>query len=247
MNNIYISLIVFLTLLITSCGGKSASKRVSQVQPNIFEHPSVASITEQIKAKPKDASLYFKRAKALRALQEDSLALTDLNKSIQLDSSKADYFSAIGELLFEHKDIDGSLHWFKRAIAIDPKDPVAHLKFAKMLMFINDNQKAFNEINVVLRKDPYNAEAYFLKGMVYKNMSDTNKAISSFQTSVQVDPAYQPSILQLAIIYAARKDTIALRYFDNAFATDTTQLVALHGKAMFYQEMGRMEKAKGNV
>lgn len=207
-------------------------------------HPSVASISLKIAEQPKNAALFFDRAKALSALNEDSLAINDLKTAVSLDSTKAKYMSAIGEILFDHKDIAGSVQWFKKAIALNPQDPVAHLKFAKMLLFVNDNQKAFNEINTVLRQDPYNPEAYFLKGMVYKNMNDTNKSISSFQTSVQVDPYYQPAILQLALIYAAKQDSVALQYFERAFVADSTDLTALYGKGLFYQDNGSPERAK---
>lgn len=237
--------LLIIPVVLFSCGeGKKKQTATTVVESDVFTHPSVATFTEQIAADPNNAALYFKRAKALRALQEDSIALIDFKKAISLDSSQSIYFSSIGELLFEHKDIEGSVKWFKKAIQINPKDPVAHLKFAKMLIFVNDNQKAFTEVNTVLRQDPYNAEAYFLKGVVYKNLNDTAKSISSFQTAVQVDPGYQPAILQLALIYATKKDSIALRYFDNAYAADTSQLVALYGKALFYQENGQPEKAK---
>jgi tetratricopeptide (TPR) repeat protein len=242
MNKLFPILPLLASILFCACGG--GKQRALQPTTGPYADLSIRSISGQIDANPGDAALFFKRAKAFRALGQDSVALIDFEKAVQLDSSKANYFSAIGELLFEHKDVDGSVKWFKKAIRIDPKDPVAHLKFAKMLIFINDNQKAFNEINTVLRKDPYNSEAYFLKGIVYKNMNDTGKAMSSFQTSVQVDPGYQPSILQLAILYAAKKDPIALKYFDNAYAADTTQLMAWYGKAMFYQDNGDYEKAK---
>ncbi|MFA6150072.1 MAG: tetratricopeptide repeat protein [Chitinophagaceae bacterium] len=244
MKNIYLFASIVLSICMASCG--VSGKKTDTIQPKdgVFAHPSVASISLEIEADPKNAALFFKRAKALRDLNEDSIALKDFEHAVALDSTKAKYFSAIGELLFEHKDVDGSVKWFKKAIQIDPKDPVAHLKYAKMLVFIGENQKAFTEINTVLRQDPYNSEAYFLKGVVYKTMKDTAKAISSFQTSVQVDPQYQPSILQLALIYAARQDSLSLRYFDNAYAADTTQLVALYGKAMFCQDNGQFDKAK---
>ncbi|MES2478950.1 MAG: tetratricopeptide repeat protein [Bacteroidota bacterium] len=245
MKKANILLALLWAILISSCGESSQkSQAVNSISDGVFAHPSIAPISIEIEKNPTDAALFFKRAKAFRALSEDSIALNDFKKAAELDSSKAIYFSSIGELLFEHKDVEGSVKWFRKAIQIDPKDPIAHLKFAKMLMFVNDNQKAFAEINTVLRRDPYNAEAYFLKGMVYKNINDTAKSISSFQTAVQVDPGYQPAILQLALIYAAKKDSIALRYFDNAYTADPTQMVALHGKAMFYQENGQLNKAK---
>lgn len=242
MKKLFFILPLLSAVLFCACG--NGGKRALQPVSGPYADPAIRAISGQIDATPGDAALFFKRARAFRTLGEDSVALIDLKQAVQLDSSKANYFSAIGELLFEHKDIDGSVLWFKKAIQIDPQDPVAHLKFARILIFMNDNQKAFNEVNTVLRRDPYNAEAYFLKGVVYKNLEDTAKAMSSFQTSVQVDPGYQPSILQLAILYAAQKDSIALKYFDNAYAADTMQLMPWYGKAMFYQDKGDYEKAK---
>lgn len=228
--------------LCCSCGDKKPV--VKQPVSGVFSHPSVASVSRQIDAAPDNAALFFKRGRALSDLGEDSLALNDYKKAVSLDSGKAEYYSAIGQLMFEHKDIDGSLQWFRKAIAINPKDPVAHLKFAKMLIFMNDNQKAFNEINLVLRQDPYNPEAYFLKGLTYKNLKDTAKALSSFQTSVQVEPRFYQSILQLGLLYSARKDSLALKYFDNAFAVDSSDVLPLYSKGMFFQERNELERAK---
>lgn len=244
MRNLLILLLQCSWLFWISCADDHQKSATPIQKTGVYAHPSVLSFTEQLANKPKDAALYYQRALALRSIGEDSVALLDFYQATELDSSQSKYFSAIGELLFEHKDVEGSVKWFKKAIEIDPMDPVAHLKFAKMLIFVNDNEKAFKEINTVLRRDPYNAEGYFLKGMVYKNMNDTNKSISSFQTAVQVDPGYQPAILQLAMIYAARKDDLALRYFDNAYKADTHQMVALHAKAMYLQDKKSTDLAK---
>lgn len=227
--------IASLGLLIHACSNKN-QEVTQQPQDGPFADSSIWAITKEIIKAPNQADLYFKRAQAFQKITQDSLALEDYYKAISLDSSKAMYYSAVGQLLFEHKDIEGSVKWFKKAIERDPLDPLAHLKFAKMLLFVNDNQKAFEEINTVLREDPYNPEAYFLKGMVYKNLNDTNKSISSFKTALQVNPDYAPASLQLGMIYAVLHQDIAIQYFQNAFQADSTLMVALHGKAMYYQD-----------
>jgi len=229
-------------VLAAACREHKPSFTVSK--EGVFSRPDIASITAELEKQPDNAALFFKRGAALSGIGEDSLALDDFKKAVKLDSTKAEYFSAIGQLMFEHKDISGSVEWFRKAIAINPKDPVAHLKFAKMLVFTNDNQKAFTEINIVLRQNPYNAEAYFLKGLTYKNLKDTNRAISSFQTSVQVDPMYYQSVLQLGLIYSAKQDSIALKYLDNAFAIDSTDMLPLYAKGMFFQDHNEYERAK---
>src|SRR5690606_19393220 len=103
-------------------------------------------------------------------------------QAASLDSTKAEYFSAVGDLMFEHKDISGSLPWIEKAVSLNPKDPQARLKIAKLFVFIKEYPKAFSEINTVLRQNAMNPEGYFLKGIIYKDLKDTSKAISSFQT-----------------------------------------------------------------
>lgn len=223
-----------------SCGDKT----VKQPSTGAYAVPEVASISARIEKDDQNAALYFERAKIFHGIGEDSLALSDVRRAAALDSTKAYYFSTAGEILFEHKDIEGSVRYFKKAIQLDPGDPIAHLKYAKLLMFLDKNQEAFTEINTVLRRDPYSGEAYFLKGMVYKNLKDTAKALSSFQTSVQVDPNYQPSFLQLGAIYAAKKDSLALRYFENAYRIDSSDMTGRYSQAMYYQDNGMYENAK---
>lgn len=233
--------IFFLTSLFSCRGGGGAT---GDTFSGAYGHPDIKNLSREIAEQPQNAALLFKRAQALRKLKEDSLALIDLNKAIVIDTSKAAYFSAIGELLFDHKDIDGSRIWFKKAIQRDPNDPTAHLKLAKLLLFIDENNEAFKEINIVLRQNPYQAEAYFLKGMAYKNLRDSNRALSSFQTAVQVDPVYQPALFQLARLYESRNDTLGLQYYENAYRADTSDVTPLHGKALFYQNLGHLAEAK---
>lgn len=206
--------------------------------------PEADALTKQIKADPKNAELYFKRGVLYHQLGNDSLALADFQSAVDRDSMQAKYFSAIGDLLFEHKDISGSLKWIQRAVFLNPDDEVAHLKMGKLFLFTEDYPKAFAEINTVLRTNVYNAEAYFLKGMCYKQMKDTARAISSFQTAVQSEPRYAEAHMQLAMLYEGKKDPLALKYYENAYKADSTTLEPLYGQGMYWQNQGNYAEAK---
>ncbi len=242
-NNGYYLLLLTGIMFLFSCT-QGREKGTTADVPGIFLRPGLKELTEQIQKKPQEAELYFRRGNALHRLQEDSLALNDFMMAVSLDSSKAAYYSAIGDLHFEHKDISGSIPWFQKAISINPDDPQAHLKFAKMLIYTKEYTKAFNEINTVLRQDVYNPEGYFLKGMIYKDMNDTAKAISSFQTALNVMPDYKDAIIQLGQIYAAQSDPLALQYYTNAFRLDTNDVFPLFAKGVYYQQQGQVEQAK---
>lgn len=228
--------LIFGVLLFISCNNHNGNTTSIDTAPVFQNDPNLKGITEQINQSPKDAALYFQRGKALRKMRLDTLAIKDYKKAVALDSNRAEYYSEIGDMLFEDKDIDGSIEWIQKAIAIDPKDLKAHLKIAKLFLYIKQYPKTFTEIDLVLRKDVYNPEAYFLKGMTYKDMKDTAKAMSSFQTAVQVAPDYRDAIIQLGLLYSAKRDTIALKYFDNAFKIDSTDVFPLFAKGVYYQD-----------
>jgi tetratricopeptide (TPR) repeat protein len=233
---LYILLITF----ITAC---DSNKKTGEENP-VFQQPQLKAITEKINTNPDNAGNYYQRGVILVRLGADSLALTDFKKAVSLDSNKAEYYSAIGNLLFENKDLEGSVRWIEKALAINPDDMKSHLKLAQMFLYLKEYPTAFKEINTVLRQDVYNSEAYFLKGMVYKDMKDTAKAISSFQTSVQVDPQNYDAIVQLGLMFSAKKDPLALQYFDNAWRKDTMDAFPLFARGVFYQNIGDYNKAK---
>jgi tetratricopeptide (TPR) repeat protein len=237
--------IVFLSLIalmFNSCDETSADKPL--IKNEDISSSDIEKISEDIKSKPKQASLYFKRSQMYKAMHQDSLALNDLYQAIKIDSSQSVYFSSVADILFEHKDISGSVEWIQKAIKLNPDDELAHLKIAKMFLYSGEYPKAFTEINTILRSNVYNAEAYFLKGMCYKNMNDTNKAISSFQTAVQTDPQYVDAHMQLALIYKAKNNPLALSYFENAYKADSSNMEPLYGQGMFWQDQEKFEEAK---
>ncbi|HRO43813.1 MAG TPA: tetratricopeptide repeat protein [Flavipsychrobacter sp.] len=234
---------VFVIVLVFSC--KSANNNSAPTPAHVvFKEPAVAALSDKIAKDPNNAKLYYQRGMLLHRLEEDTFAIKDFQQAAALDSTKAEYFSAVGDLMFEHKDVAGSLPWIEKALSINPSDPKARLKIAKVLVFIKEYPKAFNEINVVLRQNAMNPEGYFLKGIIYKDLKDTAKAISSFQTALQVDPGHKESLIQLGSIYAAKKDGLAVNYFDNAFKLDTTDVFPLYAKGMYFQEQEKYEEAK---
>ncbi|PZF72304.1 tetratricopeptide repeat protein [Taibaiella soli] len=239
----YIVILIAGASFLFACNDKGKKTSTTAVDA-VYERPGVKDLTDQIASDPKNAKLYYQRGNVLVRLQLDTFAIKDFQQAAKLDSTKAEYFSAVGSLMFEHKDISGSRPWLQKAMQLNPKDPRAHLKFAKLLLFLKEYPGAFDEINTVLRQDVYNPEAYFLKGRIYQDLKDTSKAISSYQTALQVAPDYRDAIIQLGTIYAAKHDQIAIKYYDNAFKLDTSDVFPLYAKGVFYQELNNMEAAK---
>ncbi len=232
-------------MLLAGCNGKNSTKTDNtDLDPVFTQDPALRNITAEIAKAPGDASLYFERGRLLQKVRQDSLALKDYKKAASLDTNQAEYYSAVGDLLFENKDITSSIEWIQKAINKKPDDRKAHLKIAKLFLYLQDYPRAFAEINIVLRKNVYDPEAYFLKGMIYKDMKDTAKAISNFQTAVQVAPDYRNAVVQLGVLYSAKKDPIAIKYLDNAYAMDTTDVFPIFARGVYYQDNKDFARAK---
>ena len=231
-------------LFFAFCKNPAKNNGAENSNPIFKSQPALQKITEQIIKSPADAELYYRRGEILQGMQLDSLAVKDYIKASDLDTNKAMYYSAVGNLLFENKDITGSLKWIQKAIAKNPEDPKARLKMAKLFLYIGNHQKAIDQINIVLRKNVYSPEAYFLKGMVFKDMKDTAKAISNFMTAKEVGPEYRDAYLQLGLLFSNKKDPIALKYLDDAFALDSNDVFPIYARGVFYQSQNDFVSAK---
>ncbi len=205
---------------------------------------AIYALNEAIGKSPKDASLFYKRGLEFQKLQKDSIALLDFQKACELDSTKAEYYSAAGDLLFENKDVSSSVSYLQKALLINPNDVKAQLKVAKLFLFLGEHTKVFIAINNVLRTDVYNEEAYFLKGMTYKDMQDTNDAINSFATASKINPDKAEYLMQLGLMSAKVDKEKAILYYKNAYKKDTTNLEPLNGIGIIYQESKENTKAK---
>ncbi len=239
----FLAAIVLILMLAMACNShKSGSPEDNN--PVFKQDPVLKSMTEEIGKNPANPALWVDRGNALRKMKLDSLAINDYKHAITLDSNNASLYSLVGDLLFERKDIEGSVQWLRKALEKDPKDKKARLKVAKMLLYIGKHAEGFQQVDIVLRADAFSPEAYFLKGMLYKDMKDTAKALSQFLTAVQVAPDYKDAIVQLGMIYSNRKDSIALKYLDNASKIDTTDVFPIFARGVFYQDLKDFVRAK---
>lgn len=245
MNNSWIKHVtIVLMIFLWSCKNHTENKNTDAANPVFQSDANLKKITDAINSSPKDAALYYERGEMLHKMQQDTLALKDLKAAAKLDSTKAEYQSAVGDLLFEDKDITGSVEWLRKAIALNPGDKKTHLKIAKLFLYIKKYPEGFEEINKALRADAFDPEGYFLKGMIYKELKDTAKAISTFLTAVEVSPDYRDAVIQLGLLYSAKKDSVALKYFDKALRIDSADVFPWFAKGVFYQQNKNLKMAE---
>jgi len=207
--------------------------------------PEIAALSENIRKSPKDPGLYFARANAYFDFGNMKYALADFEKAYRMDSTNAAHALGFSDCLFELNNAEGAIAVLEDYLVHDPEnvDILINLGIDYFLLPKPEYQKAIDALNAALKVDIQNADAYFYKGLIYKESGEIDKAASNFQTAVEVDPDYYDAYMQLGLVYAGKKDPIAIEYFDNAIALDSTSTEAHYAKAKFLQDAGRINEA----
>src|SRR5690606_29857998 len=90
------------------------------------------------------------------------------------------------------------------------------LRKAEIDIVLGNYEYARNHINEALKQNEYNAEAYYIRGRMYKEMRDTVLASSSYKTAIEVDPNYYDAYIEVGLLYANQKSELAREYYNSA-------------------------------
>jgi predicted Zn-dependent protease len=93
---------------------------------------------------------------------------------------------------------------------------------AKQLITAGNDSEALNEIQQILAADTANAEAYYLRGVVYTRRNDLESALRALQAAVSWNPKLLEAHITLGRIYLARGDrTKAMAHCSQALGIDS--------------------------
>ncbi|MDX2043496.1 MAG: tetratricopeptide repeat protein [Acidobacteriota bacterium] len=108
----------------------------------------------------------------------------------------------------------------------------------RQLLAANKDAEAMAELQRVLAADTANADAYFLRGIVYTRRNETENALRSFQAAVSWNPRMPEAHIMLGRIYLVRRDTArALAHCKQALEIDPQNREAIALKQQI--EIGR--------
>lgn len=251
---IFMLVALILLAIITSLfffGGdlKSVFTGKSQKQDtlNIAEtlNPEIAELSLKIKETPNQAELYLNRADAYMAHGNLKFALLDYKKSYSLDSVKQAYAMGLADCYFEVNYPDSAIYILEQFLKHEPEniDVLFDVALDYFLLPSPKYQIALDRLNTILKKDIQYSDAYFYKGLIYKETGDTAKAISNFQTAIETNPDHYDAYMQLGLLYAVQKNPLAVKYFDNAILINDSSNEAKYARAKFMQDNGQMKDA----
>ncbi len=205
---------------------------------------ALVKLNDQINADPENTDLYHKRAQYFLSERKFEDGFDDMREVMKRDSTKPAYFITLSDLYFVTNQTGASKATLEKCLQLDDKNVEAMLKLAELHFYVKQHDKSLEYINSALKIDKYNSKGYFMRGMNYKELKDTAKAISSMQTAVEQDQRFYTAYMQLGILNAAQKRPIAVDYYKNALRIQPNSIETWYDIGKYYQDMENWPKAE---
>lgn len=221
------SAVIFSTF---SCKNEKKNEAVS-----VSKNSTLSQLDSIIKADPKNADAYYRRANYHLSEMHLGDATSDINKAIEIDSTKAAYYVTIADLHLLTNNSGKCKAALDKCLSVDSNNIDALLKMSELYLYVNENEKSISYSNKVLDQDKTNAKSYFLIGMNQKALKDTVRAFLAFQEAINYNQDDYNSYVQLGLLYAAKKNPKALNYYDNASNIKPKNPEPYYNKGVFFQ------------
>lgn len=231
--NIKLFVLSFLLTSLIACTGGAPE----------FDPSDWKAVNDVLKKHPEHHPALYARSRLFIQKGRLDSALMDIAKAISLDSTQADYYVARADIYLMSNQSRLTKENLQAAIRMNPNHEEAHMKLAELFLYVQMYQEALDELNQVLKTNVKNPKAYYLKGIIYKEVGDTALSISSLMTTTEQDPEYALAFEQLGLIYAAKSDLRALDFYNRAIALNPKNPQTRYNKGIFLQEMGRFDEA----
>lgn len=231
------------SLLLFSCD--QSPEETGKVEPEQSQttKDAVAELSDEIVENPNDPNLYIKRALEYQKRKLFELALRDVERALSIDPTVSYFHAVKGEIYFMQGDLRDARLNLEKAIRYDETNTEALLKLGEVNFLLRRYENALDNLDQALKENSNLAQAYFIKGFVFKELGDTTLSLSSFQTATEVNPEHYDAYIQLGNLSAYRGDPIAIEYLQTALEIKPNSAEALYNLGMFYQAGNKFDKA----
>lgn len=186
-------------------------------------------------------------------------ALDDLERGLKTAPGSSSLWNSLGLLQGERGDNRAAEAAFRKAIALDPQDPVSHANLSILYLDENRMAEAKAEIDAALAADPTFDVTLVARGRYHMQTGELDKALDDLLAGSTANPAYSNAQLLLAGAYYEKGDRIpAAQALDNADRLDPNDPVIMQMRTAiaideydsdaairYAQELMRRTRARG--
>lgn len=245
MRIIHLSIAFVAIILFFSCksGNRSSEKENNTITSDTLKQGSLELLEDRVQKEPNNTDLLNQLAKEYIKVNRLQEAFDQISRALQLDSTKATYHLTLADIFYASSRVYNAKESLVKALQAEPEHPEASMRLAELYFILREYEASLELLNRVLDKDKKNATALFMRGMVFKENTDTSRAIRDFQSAVEADPDYYNAYMQLGVIFQLRNDPASEGYFTQALRSKPGSEEALYGRALWYQDHEKLDKA----
>ncbi|MDO9000798.1 MAG: tetratricopeptide repeat protein [Bacteroidota bacterium] len=242
------SLLFIFTMALNGCKNNSLEQTDTEIKTSDslsikLNSPELKAINLKLLNDPNNAELYNTRASIYISLKQLPEAINDSKRCIKLDSTKSEYYMTLVDAYYSQNNTRSAKDLLEIIEKKFPENTEALLKLSELFYLVKQYQKGIDYVNKALKINDRLAKAYYLKGSIYRESGDTARAISSLQTAIEQDNKYENAFIDMGLMYAARKNPIALEYYNNALKVNPYNENTIYARAKLLQDIGKTDEA----
>lgn len=242
-------LILVVAVVLISCGGdvendSDSTIETTEVDTSITEQEKeFKAVNDLLRSDVNNISLYLQRARLYQKYGELDLAVKDIDRAIKLDSISPEYYLLKAELLKSQDKFKEAKDVLDQCMLVDNENIPARLELGYLALVVKNYKQGLEYADAVLKRDVHNAEAYYLKGMIFQEKQDTDLALSSYATAIEQENDYYEAYVALGILNISRDLNLSKEYLKNALRVKPQSLEALYAYGVCLQEKGDYNEA----
>jgi len=242
-------IIISAVFLLSSCGGDAnKTEKVAEgteLTKSLESEQTLAfkEVNALLKGEINNPALYLKRSKLYLKYGDLLSAVNDLDQAIVIDSTAPEYYLLKAELLKKQDKLKEAKEVLDKCLNLDNENISARIELGWLALVSRNYKQAFDYADAVLKRDVYNAEAYFLKGMIFEDKGDTTRAVSSYITAIEQENDYYEAYMQVGVLSFDNNQKLGKEFIKNALRVKPESMEALYAYAMICQESGEYNES----
>jgi len=128
-------------------------------------------------------------------------ALKDLTKAIELNPGDSQAYLNRGAVHSRLGHEGEAKSDFARAVRLDQRKDFSQALPEPHFAKPGNNLDSIKDLDLVLSRDPNNAEAYYQRGMVYDSLGNYQQAIQDLNKSIELNPRNAAAYFMRGLVY----------------------------------------------
>jgi tetratricopeptide (TPR) repeat protein len=166
-------------------------------------------------------------------------------KMFEVPAGSAASYLFTARMLFRQEFEPVAEEYARKAIALDPKLPLAHFLLGQIYLFKSRIPEAMAEFQQELALNPGHAETYYKLADTYSRVQKFDDAERLLQRSIWLDSTSTgPYILMGKVLEKKGEAELAVRTLQHALSMDPNNSITHHLLGQAYRDMGKSQDAE---